>query len=374
MLLLIYKLYIIGGINMGKRNGIISFWKFLFCIMIVIFHGNILAGDGEIAILLGGYIGVEFFFIVSGFFLAAYISEKNKNNDDTNIALETLKFIFKKFTSFFPYILISFILTIPLYIKIYDYSVHQLISSIWGLFLLQESGFRFLSFNTPLWYLSSMLLSMFIIYPLMRKYKNKYSFILAPLIVYLGLGYLNHLFVGLNQTDKWAIFTLHNNIRAFSELNLGILLFFLSQKIKDIKFTKFGKTILTLIEFSCLSIPFIITTFINNSARYDFIMLGLIAIGILIAASNITLEKNLLNNKIVFFFEKLSLPIYIFHAFCLKIVFYFTSNSTSSYAIKLSLYLLFTIFFSMFILKLVELLKRKNYFIDKIKDLFIISS
>lgn len=358
---------------MDKRNGIISFWKFLFCIMIVIFHGNILAGKEEIAILLGGYIGVEFFFIVSGFFLAAHIFEKNKSNDDARIEIETLKFVFKKFTSFFPYILLSFVLTIPLYIKIYNYSINQLISSIWGLFLLQESGFRFLSFNTPLWYLGSMLLSMFIIYPLMRKYKNKYSFVVAPLVVYLGLGYLNHLFVGLNQTDEWVIFTIHNNIRAFSELNLGIIIFFLSQKIKDIKFTKLGKIILTLIELSCFIIPFIITTFINNSARYDFIMLMLIAIGILIASSNITLEKNLLNNKIVFFFEKLSLPIYIFQAFCLRIVAYFTNNLKISYATKLSIYLLITIFFSMFMLKIVETLKRKNFFIDKIKKLFIIS-
>ena len=128
----------------------------------------------------------------------------------------------------------------------------------------------------------TMILSMFIIYPLMRKFKMNYVYIVAPLVVYLGIGYLNHLFVGLNHTVSWTGFTLHNNIRAFSELNLGIIIYFLIDKIKNIKFTSLGIFILTFIEMFCLSCPFIISTIINNSPRYDILLLKIEYIYIII--------------------------------------------------------------------------------------------
>lgn len=44
-----------------KHNGIISFWKFMFCIMIVIFHvTEKIPKEGSL--MKHGRIGVEFFF------------------------------------------------------------------------------------------------------------------------------------------------------------------------------------------------------------------------------------------------------------------------------------------------------------------------
>ena len=354
-----------------ERNGVISFWKFAFALLIVFFHGNILGSSSDTIIGLGGYIGVEFFFVVSGVFLASSIVKKFDQNT-SNLGKDTVLFIAKKIKTFFPYLLLAYILLISLYIFKYDVSFSNLLSSIWELLLLNESGIRHFSINTPVWYLSSMILSMFIIYPLMRKFKMNYVYIVAPLVVYLGIGYLNHLFVGLNHTVSWTGFTLHNNIRAFSELNLGIIIYFLIDKIKNIKFTSLGIFILTFIEMFCLSCPFIISTIINNSPRYDFIMLFIMAIGILIAMGNITLEKRFLNNKFIYFLEKLSLVIFIFHGFCLKITVLYTKNIGLNYYEKLIIYLGLTLLVSIIIYILVEFLKKRGFFIEKIKRLFVI--
>ena len=53
-----------------KHNGIISLWKFIFSLVIMIYHAKIFFPEENIPIFRGGYIGVEFFFLVSGFFLA----------------------------------------------------------------------------------------------------------------------------------------------------------------------------------------------------------------------------------------------------------------------------------------------------------------
>jgi len=355
-----------------RRNGIISFWKFLYAIMVVLFHGKILANDGNLIVSLGGYIGVEFFFIVSGVFLASSIV-KLWDKDNFNLGKDTFKFIWKKFYSFFPYVLIAHMLIWLLYFFTYNFPIHKLTSSIWELFLIQKTGLSYLPTNTPVWYLSSMLLCMFIIYPLMRKYKMNYVYFVAPLAVLLGFGIMNHTIEGLNHIDTWIGFTYHANFRAFAELNLGILIYFISNRIKNINFTRFGRFCLTLIEFGCLSIPFVVTTLISKSYRYDYLMLLFIAIGVLIAMCNITLEKDILDNKIIYYFEKLSLPIYIFHVFVLKFIFKVVRvfELKLSYSTKISVYLLCSIILAMIMLKVIEYLRSKNFYLNKVKKLFI---
>ena len=78
----------------SKHNGIISLWKFIFAIVIVLFHSNSYFSPEKRLFMSGGYIGVEFFFIVSGFYLAKNIQNENKSSNN-NIGLETIKYIWK---------------------------------------------------------------------------------------------------------------------------------------------------------------------------------------------------------------------------------------------------------------------------------------
>lgn len=360
-----------GGFFM-KRNGIISFWKFLFSVMIVLFHGKRFSNGNDFLLFEGGYIGVEFFFVVSGVFLAASIV-KTWDKDNSNLGKDTLIFIWKKFTSFFPYMIIAYVLFSLFYILTNDMPIYKIVSSIWEIILLQKVGLNYYPVNSPTWYLSSMLLSMFIIYPLMRKFKMNYIYFIAPMLILLCLGLMSNELQGFNHVATWVSFTSHGNIRAFTELNIGILIYFISNKLKQINFTKLSKFILTIVEISCLALPFFITTFIDKSYRYDYVMLLMISIGICIAISNITIEKDILNNKLVYYFEKLSLPLYLFHFFVLKVLqkCFIIFSLSFSYSTKLALYLGATLIISMIILKIVESLRDKNFYINKLKRLFI---
>ena len=89
----------------GKHNGIISIWKFLFSLMIVVLHCDVLAGSNDKVILSGGSIAVEFFFITSGYLMAV---SAFKNKSQNNIVSDTWHFLWKKIKAIFPYVLITF--------------------------------------------------------------------------------------------------------------------------------------------------------------------------------------------------------------------------------------------------------------------------
>ena len=60
-----------------------------------------------------GYIGVEFFFIVSGYLLAKQ-TLNHKKVEDKELGSETSKYIWKKVKSLFPYIFATYILCLPI--------------------------------------------------------------------------------------------------------------------------------------------------------------------------------------------------------------------------------------------------------------------
>lgn len=90
------------------RSGKIEFNRFLFCILVLIFHLNLYylgienfsVDNLEFTKAAHGAMGVEFFFLVSGFLMAkkAY---KNKSNigkvDGAALSNETISFIWGKY-------------------------------------------------------------------------------------------------------------------------------------------------------------------------------------------------------------------------------------------------------------------------------------
>ena len=62
--------------NNQKRNGIVSLWKFIFALVIAFFHGGEFFQPNENVFFLKGYIVVEFFFIISGFYFASEVLKK----------------------------------------------------------------------------------------------------------------------------------------------------------------------------------------------------------------------------------------------------------------------------------------------------------
>lgn len=72
-----------GGVytRENNRNGFIELCRFIFAIGIVSHHSQFLTNDLNEVPMLGGYVSVEFFFILTGYFMyLSYKSEQTEQN------------------------------------------------------------------------------------------------------------------------------------------------------------------------------------------------------------------------------------------------------------------------------------------------------
>lgn len=325
----------------SNHNGIISFWKFMFAIMIVIYHVK-LGTNYDKAILKCGYLGVEFFFIISGYLMAR--TALSKKEDCSNIGIETFEYLIKKIKTFLPFMMVPFFIT--LFIR--RYSIGDMLNSVWNLFFLETSGIRTILVMSHTWYISAMLISMLILYPLIRKYKKNFTYLLAPIIVIFIGGWFSYTYGMLNKAEYTGIIASHL-LRGFFELTLGTILYEVSTKMMKVNFNNIGKTFLTLVEISGFVSVFVIANIAES--KYDFIALALMSISVIIAFSGKTIFYNLANNKLFYYLERLSLPIYINHN---TIIWIIRKKLGFGYWETLTTSIFLTIIFSIIIMHIIE--------------------
>lgn len=289
---------------------------------------------------------------------------KIKEDKSKILGKETIYYIWKKIKNFFPYVLVSFITTLFVINSGTSMTKSQNINSIWNLFLLDMSGIKCTIVLEQTWYISAMLISMMILYPIILKYKKNYTYLIAPLIVIFVGGWLSHNYQELRDPYRWNGMVCNGLLRGFFELALGGVLYEIIEKIKNITFTRLGRYILTLIETIGFASIFFIVNIEDASGKYSFIMLFIIAISTTIAFSEKTIFYNFLSNKLIYYLERLSLPIYLNHIWIMEVI--RRNLRELIYIYKLGLTIICTIIFSIIIMYLIEKIKNN---IDKPKSI-----
>lgn len=124
----------------GKdRNTMIELLRFFATINIAIFHFEWIYLDGPVY-FSHNYLWVEFFFVLSGFFLAQNV--KKAMNDP----FASLKYTFDQAKKLWPPYIIAFVFSFTVYCIMYDIDDIYLVLNIlwkskWEMFYLQLSGF-----------------------------------------------------------------------------------------------------------------------------------------------------------------------------------------------------------------------------------------
>lgn len=353
---------------MKKHNGIIGLWKFIFCLVVVVLHvGESFRKDHNV-LFINGAIAVEFFFLVSGYLMAKSISKTKKGKE--LIGKETFEFIWKKIKSFFPYVAISYIVALIFCTFLNQLTIKSYVLSIWDLLLLRFFGLKSTGLIQHLWYITAMLFSMSLLYPQIKKFKDNYFYFIAPLTVLILAGLINKNMNDLKMPHVWVGYAYRGMIRSYLDVCLGTLIFPLVEKLKKINFTKVGKVLLTLIEIGGFLIVLGISNF--RTTVYDFVLLLILFIAVLISFSKKTLDSNILNNGFVYFLEKISLPIYCIHLPIRNFVRDFSKiyNFNLNYKIQVVIVLLSSIILGIIIMKIVEYFKNKKI-LNKVKGLII---
>ena len=300
-----------------KRNHEIEFLRFVFASMIVLNHSKNLFPDGG-RLFLKCSFAVEFFFIVSGYLLMMSVDRANKEGKPSNLGQETITFLKRKISAFYIELAVAYVLGIVFVLFTAAAPLKTVLKRIVlgipsDLFLLRM-GIASPALNSPLWYLSSMLLCMLILYPLLRCWPVGSKTILVPAVSVFAIGYLWGNYHSLLTPTQWIGFTYKGNLRAFAELGIGIILYQINQVFTGLRLRKWFQYFLTAfkwIGYVCLLVW--MTLFSVGSVQ--LVCLGFFAVCILLSFSKQCSDSSLFDNGISLTLGQLSMPLYICHGF-----------------------------------------------------------
>lgn len=308
------------------KNGKIEFYRFIFCLAVLFFHiEKYLMGEPELggnihfSLFAHGSLGVEFFFLTSGFFMAR--SAKRLLNQSTILNNEQKAnayagFIFHKYRRIFVPHAVAFVITFATHSIVMELSEKEIfvdaIQNIPSFFLLQMTGMGSNNVNHVEWYLSAMLIAMVILFPLLLNHYYSFLRYWGPFIAIIGLGCLQYITGALTGVMIWTAITYKSVLRAIFEIILGGTCFEVSEwmRARGARADKKTIKILTFIEMFVfvLSVVCMMTTW---ERTYEIYVLAMIMIVIILSGSEITGLKNLFNNKVCYFLGDISLAIYL---------------------------------------------------------------
>lgn len=301
-----------------KYNGALDFWKFVFCLVILVFHVGEVYGGKHGYLLEWGRYAVEMFFIVSGYFMCVSAAKAEERHTDISLGKETFGFVLHKIRRILPAYLYCYALGLCVWFVEVGRYVY-LKEGIIGLFiaivkmipnflLLSMSGVQGTQVVMITWYISAMLIAMLVIYPLLRKYKDTYTLIIAPVTALLISGYFYNT-VGYNGFTKFEGVITHGILRAFIGLNIGCLVYMFAEYLKKKEFRPAAKRLLGIAEL--LLYLLVIFMMHNGGKTCVFYNNILLLFAISITASKQSAISGVFDNKVSKFLGEMSLFIYL---------------------------------------------------------------
>ena len=308
------------------KNGKIEFFRFAFCIAVLLFHiEKYLMGEPELgdpihfSLFAHGSLGVEFFFLTSGYFMARSVYKKIKNEDDNRLSDQNrsrtyTQFIAHKYKRIFGQHAIAFIIAFATYTVVVGLSGKETIifaiRNIPSFFLIQMSGLNLSNVNHIEWYLSAMMIAMVVLFPLF--YNHYYSFLhyWGPFIALIGIGYFQFTTGSLTGVMVWTGVTYKSVLRAIFEITLGGTLFEITRWLSSLDLKSYHRLLFAIIELIVFvfSVVFMMTTW---EKTYEIYVLVMLMVLIILAGSDAAKTNRIFNNRICYFLGDISLAVYL---------------------------------------------------------------
>lgn len=221
---------------MTKKNYAIEFYRVIATIFICIHH---MQGKCGISIFTHGDLLVDFFFALSGVFLAGSFAREKEHSGSS--------YFFRRVKRLYPEYLWAAVIAIVSYSVVGKFDINSALSE---LFMLQNTGPFSGGFNYPCWYLSTMMFASFVIYELLKYNRDLFVKVISPLLVLAGYTYIcknwSHDFIWSLQGCVYIPM-----LRCICGITLGVFICYVS-KCDFVK--KIGKGIGTAAELVCIAV------------------------------------------------------------------------------------------------------------------------
>ncbi len=282
-----------------KRNYAIDFLKLFFTLLIVLHHSTLIN-----KFMVRGYIGVELFFIISGYLIMQTVT-KHKDRTATSYAIGRVK-------QLYPHYLYSFVimfLATSVYGNTSGFSIDEIISfSCEALMLngiLNRGGV-----NYAAWYVSVLLFGGILLYAVLRNTKQK---VILPILTVFSLATILCIQIVYGNFDIFENFI--PTIRGMADMSLGVVVYALQDKLQSSVFSK-NKKVFNLLEIfvfaSVLALLFV-------KLPLDWLVTLLIALLVLLMSNPNSVFSKFGELSVVKWLGKYEYAIYLNHAFVLAI-------------------------------------------------------
>jgi peptidoglycan/LPS O-acetylase OafA/YrhL len=355
----------ISKMKLRNRLDALTSFRFFAALMVFLFHVEIFSKYQL------GYIGVSFFFILSGFILTYNYSSKLRSLDRTNIK----KFYIARLTKIYPIHLITFILAIPYYffIPLKHDPILYIFQGLTNLLLIHSwIPFGNISFNGVSWSLSDEMF-FYLIFPLviifLQKFKTRKRVLISTLVsIYVLLLFVLLLMPINNNFAIW--FAYYFPLTRSLEFGVGILLglFFLRVVNKLSELSTLFFTIFEIISLSLLVMTIYLSDAIPQNLRYGTAFIPFMSLLIISFAFQKGKISKLISNKLFIYLGEISFSFYMLHNLILSYIFFLWKPSINNYFL-IGICFLLTVFLSSLMYSFYEepvRLKLKNLLIGKI--------
>lgn len=208
------------------KNVQIEFWRFAFAIYMVIYHtlGHVYATT------TGGYIGVDVFAIIAGFFLAA--SHEKRNAVEPGV----IPYIIDRFKRLWPMYISAYVISEALRAfrsnLSFTQTLEQIDRSFPEMFMLKIKT----SVNGVAWFVAAMLISGILLWVCLawdtrQKWMPGLLFIIALLIY--GMFLQTKARIHFTSTQDIVPFGYDGLWRVFADMSMGVFAFSVVQNIKE---------------------------------------------------------------------------------------------------------------------------------------------
>lgn len=191
-------------------------------------------------------------------------------------------------------------------------------------------GFNTTSPNHVEWYISVMLFSMFIIFPILRYKYSLFVCVISPALSLVVTGYLFHTYHSLTGVMVWEGFFYKSMLRGIVEICIGISSFEVARYIKsNYDFTRhsYSRLLITIVQI-LLFISYCLLVMTALHKKYEFFALLLAPMLLIVAYNRLSLFSSLFDNSFIFTLGKLTLPLYLSQVAAINFIRTFSSSSS----------------------------------------------
>ncbi len=303
----------------SSRDYTVELWRFIFCIVVLGLHFFV---KTKYSFFRAGYLGVEFFFVLSGYGIYSYYIKQMQRKTFSDRLYQFGRYIGMRLIRLYPLYLISLLCMLIFRVLSEGWSLSKVFSYFkqgWAEFCMLQCGpLGNAVLISPHWYVAAFFWGSVILLLLLMFTGKAGGYIACPIISFFIYRYYFHL---IGKID--IIYSYHAVLRAVAGLALGVFVGFLSQFLWEKLFEKSKMYIRYALYWSAnlALLGVVIYTNYGHRSKIDFLIILICMLSVLtLFMTRIPVDK-----KKKALFARLSgvtYPIYLFQMPVIEMLFW----------------------------------------------------